>query len=485
MRGTPTAFQKLTTKDADTLYFISETDSDAIDLYIGERLVSSGVNNISEIKLDDLTDVLIDLDLEDASFLVYDAELQEWVNKSRDELAFTGATSMSSGVAGLVPAPETNEIGYFLRGDGTWAPISGGDTTAVNSNIYQATVESDETHLDAIARVVGETALNKSDIAIVKELIVDDKYSHTAYIYTGDAWAAMDGNYSAENVYFAGDMLVTTDIGYIKTTNGSGTIPSAGKNLTEVFEAMFVQEKEPTITQPSLAIGASSSTTIEAGTVIAPYYNVTFNAGKYSYGPETGVTLVTNDNTTTGFVVSDSLGNTTTASTGGLPAVEFTDGMTYTFTATVEHTAGAVPVTNKGNERPDKAITAKTITKSSSPYTVVRHAFWEVKSEGETIDVSTVNSAVVRAFDNVCKTSSTLPKTITANKMQQIFIAIPQSMNKTVASILDKANIPQNISHTVISVEGANGYQAVDYDLYYVSNATAASGDNTYTVSYN
>lgn len=41
---------------------------------------------------------------------------------------FTGATSTTDGVQGLVPAPEAGEQGLFLRGDGTWAAAGGGVT---------------------------------------------------------------------------------------------------------------------------------------------------------------------------------------------------------------------------------------------------------------------------------------------------------------------------------------------------------------------
>jgi len=37
---------------------------------------------------------------------------------------FTGATSSSAGVAGIVPAPAAGDQNKFLKGDGTWAPIS-------------------------------------------------------------------------------------------------------------------------------------------------------------------------------------------------------------------------------------------------------------------------------------------------------------------------------------------------------------------------
>lgn len=36
----------------------------------------------------------------------------------------TGASSLKDGTSGLVPAPKLGEQDYFLRGDGTWQPIS-------------------------------------------------------------------------------------------------------------------------------------------------------------------------------------------------------------------------------------------------------------------------------------------------------------------------------------------------------------------------
>ena len=38
---------------------------------------------------------------------------------------FTGATSITGGASGLVPAPETGDENKFLRGDGSWATVAG------------------------------------------------------------------------------------------------------------------------------------------------------------------------------------------------------------------------------------------------------------------------------------------------------------------------------------------------------------------------
>ena len=53
-------------------------------------------------------------------------------------ITFTGATSESNGVAGIVPAPQIADRDKFLKGDGTWAAASGGfildDVPTENSN---------------------------------------------------------------------------------------------------------------------------------------------------------------------------------------------------------------------------------------------------------------------------------------------------------------------------------------------------------------
>jgi hypothetical protein len=71
-------------------------------------------------------------------------------------------------------------------------------------------------------------------MAIVKKLINGTTYSYTSYVYSRGVWAAMDGNYSAENVYFDEDLVSTYAIGNITLTNGQGTVAAMGKNLKEV-----------------------------------------------------------------------------------------------------------------------------------------------------------------------------------------------------------------------------------------------------------
>lgn len=125
IRGTPDAYAGLPKKDSNTLYFISETDSNSGLLYLGDKLIGDGNNGSSlEISLNDLSDILIET-IADKQLLVYDIEQNKWINASIDTLISTmvGATETTDGKAGLVPAPLKGAEKKFLRGDGQWVTL--------------------------------------------------------------------------------------------------------------------------------------------------------------------------------------------------------------------------------------------------------------------------------------------------------------------------------------------------------------------------
>lgn len=180
LRGTPQAYANLTQKDKDTLYFISEKDSNYGVLYLGSKLIAGGAGQPDTVTLDNLKDVVIsEIGLKTNSLLAYDAEQDKWINKNLDEIigSMVGASEAQDGEKGLVPAPLAGQQNHFLRGDGSWAKV------ATESNVFEVSPEGEETHLQAITRVVGSTEISSGDIAIVKELIANGKYQHTAYVY--------------------------------------------------------------------------------------------------------------------------------------------------------------------------------------------------------------------------------------------------------------------------------------------------------------
>lgn len=162
---------------------------------------------------------------------------------------------------------------------------------AAEAQVYQVEMAADETDVEAaIAAVVGDNSLSSGDAAIVKTPIAADKYSYTCYIYNGSDWAAADGNYRADNVYFDNDLTYTANIGvYSVPSSGSGTIPAEGKNIKEVLSTILAKEDCPKIKTPVSISVSGTNSEVEIGTTVNLSYSISTNAGAYTYGPATGI----------------------------------------------------------------------------------------------------------------------------------------------------------------------------------------------------
>ena len=374
------------------------------------------------------------------------------------------------------------EVGVEFQADGK-TKIKIGDGTNTWAQLPYFGGEEAKTFqvgsLDEITEAnlaVGDTAIVKTAIYTDTEDESNNKYSYTGYVYDGSAWTAMDGNYNADNVYFSDDMMVTKEIGYITLSNGQGTIPSKGKNLSEVFEAMFVKEQNPTTTKPSISLTFSQSGSYEVGTVVSPSYSATFNAGSYTYGPDTGVTV-------TSWEISDTAGHTATTASGSFDDVTVTDSNSYAIIAKANYTEGAIPLTNKGNEYVEGKIVAGSASKASSPITGYRSFFYGVLDTSS--EEAPLTSAIVRGLTNGGAYNAS--KTFTLNgsaTAKRIVIAIPSNSTRSGLKevILTSAmNTPITDSYikttSAVQVEGANGATAIDYNVYCYEPAAIDAGE--------
>ena len=115
-RGSPEAYANVI-KNNDTLYFVYNSDSNKGSLYLGDRLISGDISNITDLK-----DLII-TELQDKQILQYDKGQSAWVNKSIIDAIgiMVGATESAQGSIGLVPEPGIGQQNLFLRGDGVWA----------------------------------------------------------------------------------------------------------------------------------------------------------------------------------------------------------------------------------------------------------------------------------------------------------------------------------------------------------------------------
>lgn len=310
------------------------------------------------------------------------------------------------------------------------------------------------------------------DIAVLVKVISGDKKSYTAFVYD-NAWKAMDGNYNASNVYFDKDLTYTVGIGTLAKPSSSATFNAAGKSVEEVLKKLMAEEVNPSITQPSATLSSDNIGAKEVGTNIAIKYNISTNPGSYTYGPETGVTFSNYQATFNG--------ETLTGASGTFPDVQVTDTMNLSISGSVNYSDGVIPETNLGNEYKNGQIKAGTKSLSKGTLTGYRNWFYGYKAGGATINVANLTSANIRALT---PQNGSFPGTISTNKMQQMFFAIPKG-KKTDVSVANNVNgAPCTVTKvTDIMVEGANGYTAIAYDVWYVNNAAPDGGSNTYKIT--
>lgn len=162
LRGTPNAYNQLSPKDDDTLYFVCEKDADHGVLYLGEKLISGSLSGSSTLQ--DLTDVVIGAGIEAGSLLYYNGD--KWTNKSLSEIfeiivgEMVGATATKSGKSGLVPVPSAGMQDLFLKGDGTWANPTAKLESTVNIVVEQVgTLIGNDT--DKSAREIAQEEIAK------------------------------------------------------------------------------------------------------------------------------------------------------------------------------------------------------------------------------------------------------------------------------------------------------------------------------------
>jgi hypothetical protein len=91
MRGTTKAYEKLTSKDDDTLYFLSDNNGQEGALYLGTKLIA-GPDIVGANKLKELKDVVLTEGLNYDAILMYDSSMEVWKDYSFNALIFSAET---------------------------------------------------------------------------------------------------------------------------------------------------------------------------------------------------------------------------------------------------------------------------------------------------------------------------------------------------------------------------------------------------------
>lgn len=281
-----------------------------------------------------------------------------------------------------------------------------------------------------------------------------------------------------DTVIFPDGLNTTYAIGKVQLTNGMGTLVEPGGTLTDFFN-IFVDEKNPSTTQPSVSLTFSQAKAYEVGTNVTPSYSAKLNPGSYSYGPDTGIVA-------TSWEVTDTNGNSAVTNSGSFDEFQVTDDINYKITATATHGDGAIPTTNVGNEYADGQIKAGNKSATSGAVTGYRNTFY-----GTLTEKTELTSEIIRGLTS--KSNKALAKgskfdiSIPVGALRIVF-AYPAALRTEGTSSVSDVNgmgaeISSGFSTRTIQVEGANGYTAIDYTVYVMDYAEANDTANTYTVT--
>jgi hypothetical protein len=335
------------------------------------------------------------------------------------------------------------------------------------------------------------------DVAVVKTEIATGIYSHTAYVWNGEAWAAMDGNYNADNIYIDSEITLAGDYSAVGNYKKGETI-AAGTNLSAILSKIFTKTLYPSKPTPSVSMSLTNAGSYEVGTSVTPSFSVTFDPKTYTYGSTTN----TADESTTGVTPN---GNATVTITGGSAAsltvtmsgnsgsasdaqFKVVDSTSYYGTSvSLGHTAGYMPVNNLNQGPNDDAegkatleaaqVQSGTATNNTdtSKITGFRYSF---KYSG-TDNTSAMNDAwihdTVRAVDANKVKNAAIGSIAVAAGDKRVMFAVPGT-SKTLKSVIDVDGIGLDIkdkfSSTTVSISAKNkGEDTTTYTLWYFENA--------------
>ena len=363
------------------------------------------------------------------------------------------------------------------------------------SDFLASTVTDDD--ITVIEGLVGENELQAGDMAIVKRYLqgTSGAVSYTSYVYnpevSGDVkWTAMDGNYSANNVFFKNDITLAgsyTSVGNVALADG--TLSAAGKSVEDVLTSIFTKELNTRLktADPSASIDGTIQY-LEVGSSGSVSATIGFNDGAYAYGytteevtedgasptttvnstSVTGSALVTNENA---YTVTFNGADTTYASTTKSITIEAPVKKTKTnMSASIKakYTDGYAPISNLKKAYPSQAIKAGTTASASDelfrwyiPY--YKGFIYRADEKLTTVDVSKLTKVTGSTAYNASN-----PKTDTAtNSWIQYWLVAPASYNWTMNEAKDSNGLTLDVDTTQPNIK-----------------ITYGSGDNAVEVEY-
>ena len=137
------------------------------------------------------------------------------------------------------------------------------------------------------------------DYCIIKDT---EAGTQTAYMYLDGIWQALNGNYTADKVYFNDNFKINKPFGkFIPDANtGSTNLPAEGKSIEALFKEAFASGNNPVVTLPAITLTSKVTASAEVGSTVGSFNILCeITGGNYSFGPaDTGVYIPVYSTTT-------------------------------------------------------------------------------------------------------------------------------------------------------------------------------------------
>ena len=398
----------------------------------------------------------------------------------------------------------TVSLDDYVTGEALAEALSGLGGGALYTGTKTDLEAADSAVIEAYFAQHSEVTPKAGDVFLVTTIVDAVTYEKSSYQYTGTDWEAVTGPVDANKVMLRDDIILAgnySQVGNItKSANGTATLPAKGKSVADVLTEILSKRLQPgNPTQPSISgFALTGAKAVEAGTKLAQanYTAATLNKGSYQYGPDdTGVVASnwavqritdkgteqiasvdaasldagTDNNDGAGFQIGDQ---------GGEGVV---NSLKYKLTAT--HGAGVTAKDNLGSDSdPAVSIAAGSKTKETGAYTAFRNVFYGASTTKPTLD-----SAAIRALTATGKAyaAGTLTINVPAGA-QRVAIAcdaVKTGVTKVINQTAMNADVTATFTKSTVAVEGAEGYTAINYNVWVFEPAVPYENTATLVVT--
>lgn len=334
-----------------------------------------------------------------------------------------------------------------------------------------------------------------------------DAVKQVPIVKIGDGQHSWKDLPQAEGV-FEEDLTLTYNFGRHTTTNGFVNVAAKGMTTSEWLLDALSEVKQPTIVEPKVELSASVVGGGEMGAYVTGVkWDGKWTDGSYQYG-----SVAKADSTATGLTASNvswSTSNNIDTQTGATedgtftfassvyPQIDSESSKTYAkvnATYSLDATNARIPLNNVGQATSGKIASRTNVELSANANaTGYRKPFWGIKAAGAQIDPAAITSAQVRALGNSGSATKGLPTTtaaapylVAAGSQQVFFLAKAGTYSSLTAT--DAAAMNAGVTFTkvakAVKVEGANGYTAVDYDMWYVDWGAGIDADKKLVLTW-